>query len=399
MAKEIASGIFFVGYVDWELRDFHSFETRRGVTYNSFLIMDKKVTLIDAVKAPFCKNLMKNIEERASLDSIEYIIVNHAEPDHASGLKELLGCCKNATIVCSGKCKEILSGYNDISNWKFQIVKTGDRLPLGSRTLEFIETPMVHWPDSMFTFAVEDKVLFSMDAFGQHYSSSNKFDDEVDYCEAMEEAKRYYANIIMPFGRQVISVLEKLSKYEIKMIVPAHGIIWKKYLKEILKLYSQWANFICKPKVLVIYDTMWQSTKLMADAIYAGSSKKNIETKILSVRSVGLTDIASEVLDAPVIAFGCSTLNMTMLPSMGALLTYLKGLAPKNKFALLFGSYGWGKGAVEDMQEMVKKCGFELINTDIKAKWQPSSEILSECKKAGERLADKAIEIYNNQKK
>lgn len=392
MVKEIISGISFVGYVDWELRDFHSFETRRGVTYNSFLIMDKKIALIDAVKAPFCKILMKNIQEKVSLESIEYIIVNHAEPDHASGLKELLNHCKKAIIVCTSKCKEILAGYNDISDWKFHIVKTGDKLSLGNKTLEFIETPMVHWPDSMFTYVKEDRVLFSMDAFGQHYSSSNKFDDGVDYCEVMEEAKRYYANIIMPFARQVLSVLEKLSKYEIKMIIPAHGVIWKEYLKEIIKLYSDWANFICKPKVLIIYDTMWQSTKLMADALYTGSSGKNIETKIFSVRAAGLTDIASEILDAPVVAFGCSTLNVGMLPMMGALLTYLKGLAPKNKSALLFGSFGWGKGAIEDMQAFLEKSGFELMNKSIKAKWQPSSEILNECIKAGEMLADKAFE-------
>ena len=397
MTKEIIKDIEFVGYVDWNLRDFHSFETKRGVTYNSYLITDLKIALIDAIKAPFYEVLIENIRKKVSLDSIDYIIVNHAEPDHAGSLRELVKVCKKAKIVCTQKCKEVLSGYNDISSWNFQIVKNGDILSLGKRTLEFIETPMVHWPESMFTYVKEDKCLFSMDAFGQHYSSSNKFDDEVDLCEAMEEGKRYYANIIMPYGKQVSGVLEKLSKYDIKLIIPAHGIIWRKYLKEILDAYHRWANFISKPKVLIVYDTMWQSTKLMAEAIYSGASEKNIEAKIMSIRAAGMTDIVTELLDSAAIAFGSATLNMGMMPMMGALLTYVKGLSPKNKAAVLFGSYGWGKGAVEDMIEFLGKTGFELINKNVKAKWVPSEKILKECVDLGKILAERAIEISNFQ--
>ena len=399
MTKQILKDIYFVGYVDWSIRDFHSFETRKGVTYNSYLIRDEKNILIDTVKAPFFKNLINNIQEIIPLDEIDYIVVNHAEPDHAGALKEMVNACKNAILVCTQKCKDILAGYNDISDWKFTIVKTNDILSIGKRSLEFIETPMVHWPDSMFTYIKEDKALFSMDAFGQHYSSSNKFDDEVDFCEVMEEAKKYYANIIMLYGKQVSAVLEKASKYDIELIIPAHGVIWRKYIKEILQAYNKWVNFIAYPKVLIIYDTMWQSTKLMAEAIYKGVSSKNVEAKLIYARSTGITEIATDVLDAAVVAFGSATMNMGMLPQMGAILTYLKGLSPQNKAAALFGSFGWGKGAVEDMASWLETTNFDVVARPIKVKWRPTEDVLNECMGLGKLLADKALEISEKKDK
>jgi flavorubredoxin len=394
MIKKVLQDIFFVGYVDWILRDFHSFETRRGVTYNSYLIKDEKIALIDTVKSQFCKELLKNISEIVSPEKINYIIVNHAEPDHAGALSELMKVCKNAKIISTAKGKEILSAYHNTSAWNFQIVKSGDNLSLGKRTIEFIETPMLHWPDSMFSYLKEERALFSMDAFGQQFSSTNKFDDEVDFCEVIEEAKRYYANVIMPFGRQVLSALEKLSKYDLKLILPSHGIIWRKHIPDIIEAYRKWASSIPCAKVLVIYDTMWQSTKLMAESIYRGASAKNIEVKLLSAKTSGLTEIATEVLDAASIAFGSSNLNMSMMPLMGSILTYLKGLSPRNKVGALFGSYGWGRGAVEDMADWMKQTDFKLLSI-IKAKWSPSENILNECFDLGGILADKALEMVN----
>lgn len=398
MVIEILKDIFFVGYTDWSIRDFHSFETRRGVTYNSFLIRDEKNVIVDAVKGGFQKNLLKNIKEIIGLDKIDYIIVNHAEPDHAGALSHLLKECPKATIVCSQKGKEILAGYNDISSWKFTIVQTNDTLSIGKRTLEFILTPMVHWPDSMFTYLKEEKALFSMDAFGQHYSTSDKFDDRVDFCALMEEAKKYYANIIMPYGKQVEDVLAKVSQYEIDIILPAHGVIWKQYIKNILDAYKDWSHFSSKAKVLIIYDSMWQSTKMMAEEIYRGASKKNVEVQLIFVRATGLTEIVTEILDAAVLALGSANLNMGMMPKMGELLTYVKGLSPVNKYVALFGSFGWGKGAIEDMVDWVKSTKLQLLSKPIKANWRPTEKILRECYDLGNMLRDKAIVISKKQK-
>ncbi len=390
MQREIFTNIYFVGYVDWTLMDFHSFETKRGVTYNSYLIKDEKIALIDTVKLPFAADLEKNITSVASLDKIDFIIVNHAEPDHSGSLFEIVKKCKNAKVVCTQKCKDTLGYYFDIAGWNFQIVKTSDVLSLGKRTLEFIETPMLHWPESMATYLREDKILFSMDAFGQHFSFSKLFDDEVDICAMMDEAKKYYANIIMPYGRVVLNVLDKLSKYEIKAIAPAHGVIWRKNISLILDMYKKWASFTPEAKVTILYDTMWQSTKLMAESIVKGAESANVEVKLLSVRTSPLTDISAEVLDSASVAFGSATLNMGMMPMMGAVLTYLKGLSPKNKIGAVFGTHGWGRGAVEAMSEQLKAMDFEMVEP-VNLKWKPDEKGLKLCYDMGKSLAEKTL--------
>lgn len=390
MNREIFHKIYFVGYVDWTIREFHSFEAKRGVTYNSYLVCDEKVALIDTVKAPFSHILCKNIEEQMPLEKIDYIIVNHAEPDHAGALFEIVKKCKNAKVVCTQKCKETLSFYFDTKDFNFQIVKTKDTISLGKRTLEFIETPMVHWPESMFTFLKEDKILFSMDGFGQHYCFSKIFDDEADFCEVMDEAKKYYANILMPLGKPILNALEKLSSYELKAIVPAHGIIWRKNIDKILSSYKEWASFTSKPKVVILYDTMWQSTKLMAEAILKGVESFNVEVKLFDVKTTDLTIIATEVLDASFIAFGSPTLNCGMMPMMGAVLTYLKGLSPKNKQAVVFGTYGWGRGSVEEMEEKVKEMKIDILTT-LKVRWKPRDEEIKACFEMGREIAKKTL--------
>ncbi|MCK5295398.1 MAG: FprA family A-type flavoprotein, partial [Alphaproteobacteria bacterium] len=344
---ELAKNINWVGYVDWSVRDFHGYETNSGATYNSYLVKDEKTALIDTVKHFYTDNLLKNISSHT--ENIDYIIVNHAEPDHASGLPEVISKYPNAKIVCNKKCQNILSGYHDVSSWNFHIVKTGDVIKLGKRSLTFVETPMAHWPDSMCTYVPEEKILFSMDAFGQHFASSERFDDEVDITAVMNEAKKYYANILMLFGKPVGKALEAVSGIEIDMIAPAHGVIWRSHIDKIISAYKDW--IVCKPKkkVLVIYDTMWESTKYMAQAIVDGASESGVEAKLIYVRSSGITEIATEILDASAIAFGSSTLNGEMMPMMSAAMTYIKGLRPTGKSGFAFGSYGWGRGATESI--------------------------------------------------
>lgn len=393
MDTKIRNNIDWVGALDWTNRDFHGYKTSRGVTYNSYLVRDVKTALIDAVKRPFADELLKNIAAFTDHSKVDYVVCNHAEPDHSSALPVIMKALPNATLVCDKKCADVLGMYYDTHGWKIRTVSTGDTISLGKRTLHFIETPMVHWPESMFTYIREEKLLFSMDAFGQHYTTSERFDDEVPLCTAIEEAKIYYANIVMLYGKQVARVLEEASKLEIETIAPSHGIIWRSHVDEILKAYGNWANYRVRPKVLVIYDSMWGSTGQMARAISEGATRAGVETKLVYIRASDLTRIATEFIDVPAVAFGSSTLNQGMMPMAGAVLTYVKGLKPLNKAGFAFGSYGWGKGGPEAVDEWLKEMKWEIMREPLKAKYKPTAEVLEECHEAGKMLAEKALEM------
>lgn len=311
MTASLRDSIDWVGYVDWNVRDFHGYRTDAGSTYNAYLIRDEKTALIDTVKAPYARDLLAHVSGLVDPTRLDYVVVNHAEPDHAGGLTSVMAACPQATVVTNKKCREILSSYHDTSAWQFQIVGTGDTLSLGSRTLAFLETPMVHWPDSMMTYVPEEKLVFSMDAFGQHYASSGRFDDEVPLEEVMAEAKKYYANIIMWAGKPIARALEAAGKLDIEMIAPSHGVIWRKNLATILAAYGDWVVCRPSPKVLVVYDTMWESTAMMAQAIADGAEGAGATVKLHYIRANDYTQLATETLDAATIAFGSPTLNGT----------------------------------------------------------------------------------------
>ena len=395
MNTQLYKNIDWVGFIDWTMRDFHGFMTKRGSSYNSYLIRDEKTALIDTVKEPYKEYLLKNIEKLTELKKVDYIIVNHAELDHSSSLSFIVKALPNAKVVCNQKCQEILSSYYDVSGWNFQIIKTGETLSLGQYTLRFIDTPMVHWPESMFTYVEEAKLLFSMDAFGQHFATEERFDDEVDKCALMEEVKTYYANIVLPYGNQVKRTLENVKDLEIKMIATSHGVIWRKYINEVIADYKNWMVNKVKPKVVVIYDSMWQSTKAMAEAIVEGASIEGVEAKLIYIRATPteITEAATEILDAACIAFGSATLNSNMMPMMGAVTTYLKGLRPLGRAGLAFGSCGWGKGGAEILNEKLEEMNFEIIMPPLKSKWRPDAKVLQECKEAGQKLAEKALKL------
>jgi len=389
----LSDRVFWVGYVDWNVRDFHGYETARGATYNAYLVRGEKTALIDAVKPPFAEQLLRNVAALTELPSIDYVICNHAEPDHAGTLSEVMAALPNATLVCAKKCVPALSRHFDTSDWRFQVVSTGDTISLGDRTLQFIETPMVHWPESMFTYVPEEKLLFSMDAFGQHYATSMRFDDEVVPGVAMDEAKTYYANIVMPFGRQVARVLDRVGALDIEMIAPGHGVIWRSHVARIVEAYKDWAACRPKAKVLVLYDTMWDSTGQMARAVFDGASLPGVEAKLIHIRRSNLTRIAAEVLDAATVAFGSSTLNRGMMPMAGAVLTYLKGLRPEGKAGFAFGSYGWSRGGPEAVNEYLQAMKWEVVRQPLRAQYRPDPEALGECHQTGRLLARKAKEM------
>ncbi len=390
MDIELRENIDWVGCVDWTVRDFHSFKTTRGATYNAYLVRDEKTALIDTVRAPFAERLLKNIVALTDPQKVDYVVCNHAEPDHSGGLPRIMASLPNATLVCDKKCAATLGRYFDTSSWKFKIVADGETLSLGKRSLRFMQTPMLHWPESMFTYVPEAKLLFSMDAFGQHIATSARFDDEVDMAQVMEEAKSYYANIIMPFGKQVAGVLEKAASLDIEIIATSHGIIWRSYCDKIIDAYKDWS--VCRPKakVLVIYDSMWDSTGQMARAILLGASVSGVEAKLIPVRKTSLTSIAAEVLDTATVAFGSATLNQGMMPMMGAVFTYFKGLRPMGKAGFAFDSYGWGRGAAEAINGCIEEMGWEIIREPIKAQYRPRPDVLDACREAGATLAEKA---------
>ncbi len=393
MATTICQDIDWVGYVDWTVRDFHGYRTEHGSTYNSYLIRDEKTALIDTVKADYSAEFLANVAALTPLEKVDFIVCNHAEPDHAGSLPVVMKACANATLVCDAKCRDALGRYHDTSDWTFRIVADGETLSLGKRTLQFFETPMVHWPESMATYMPEEKLLFSMDGFGQHYASSSRFDDEVDLTEVMAEAKTYYANILMLYGAPIKRTLAKLAPLPIEMIAPSHGVVWRSHVAEIVAAYNDWVDLKCRPKVVVIYDTMWKSTARMAWEIYQGAVDAGAEAKIFSIRATNITVLAAEILDAGAVAFGSATLNNTILPAAAAGMTYLKGLKPAGKAAVAFGSYGWATAAGKELTAYIEAMRMKIIREPVMCRFRPGKDALDECRSAGEALAAKAIEL------
>jgi anaerobic nitric oxide reductase flavorubredoxin len=386
----LAEDINWVGVVDWNIRDFHGYVTKRGSTYNAYLIRDEKTALVDTVKHTFSNELLRNICEIIDPEKIDYIIVNHVEMDHSSSLPVIVKYAKNATIIASPRGKDaIIEHYG--ADFNIQTVKTGDELKLGKRTLQFVEAPMLHWPDSMFTYVVEDKILMPNDAFGQHLASSERFDDEVDAHVLMEEATIYYANILMPFAPLITRKLEEVTKMgiPIEMIAPSHGIIWRSDPSKIIKAYSDWSAGASKNKVVIIFDTMWGSTDKMARAIAEGATSQGADVKLLKLRAANRTEAMTEILDAKAVVVGSPTLNNGMFPTLGSFLTYATGLKPKGKLWAFFGSYGWGGGAVKSMKEMAQKAGFEVHEQSVEVKYVPDQDDLKKCFEFGQQIAAK----------
>ncbi|MCD8351333.1 MAG: FprA family A-type flavoprotein [Planctomycetaceae bacterium] len=398
MRKNLMPNIDWVGAVDWNVRDFHSYNTERGATYNAYLIRDEDNTLIDTVKGPFFESYYRQVVELADPASIKYLIVNHAEPDHSSALPQAVKAFPNAKIVTNKKCRDTVQKYFGGADWNWQEVKTGDSIKIGSRTLQFIETPMVHWPDSMFTYVPEDELLFSMDAFGQHVASAARFDDEIDLDIIMDEAKTYYANIVVPHSKAVKRTLDAAAGLSIKMIAPSHGVIWRKHLDSILGAYSKWATGKVRAKVAVFYDSMWESTGKIAEAITQGADMDGVATVMMHVRHNSLTRIATEFLDTAAFAFGSSTLNNLMMPAASAALVYMRGMNVQNRTGFAFGSYGWGaKGGADQVEEYMKAAGWTLNRPVLKCSYRPTQQILDEAAEAGRELARIALEVAEKQ--
>ncbi|NFD31739.1 anaerobic nitric oxide reductase flavorubredoxin [Clostridium botulinum] len=391
MAFKINDMVTWVGKIDWELRSFHGkeYSTYKGSSYNSYLIKDEKNVLIDTVWQPFAKEFVSNLKKEIDLDKIDYIIVNHSESDHSGALPELMKEIPSIPIYCTKNGAKLLKAHYH-EDWNFVEVKTGDTLEIGENKLIFVEARMLHWPDSMFTYLSGKNMLFSNDAFGQHYASELMYNDKVDSGELLQEAIKYYANILTPYSPLVIKKIEEILSFNlaVDMICPSHGIIWRENPLQIVDKYMEWAKNYRENQVTIIYDTMWNSTRRMAETIAEGIKKinKDVAIKIFNSSKNDKNDIITEVFKSKVILVGSSTINRGMLSSTALILEMIKGLGFKEKKAAAFGSYGWGGESVKLITEELSKAGFEIMNDGIREMWNPDDEALDRCRSFGENI-------------
>lgn len=394
-AVKIKEDFYWVGAIDWNVRNFHGYSTIRGTTYNAYLLIDEKIVLFDTVKHGFEDELLKRINSVIEPEKIDYLVINHIEPDHAGGFAKVVEIIKPEKIFLTKNARQGILSHFHRGNYPFEEVKTGTSVKIGKRTLTFIETPMIHWPDSMITYIAEDKILISQDAFGAHYATSARFDDEVNLCELIQESRKYYANIVYPYSPQVNKLLKTIKdmSLQIEMICPDHGVIWRKYTDKILSLYEKWCTYICDPVILVIYDSMWRSTEKMAYAVMEGVLEEGITVKICKLSVTDWTELMSEVLEAKGIILGSPTLNNGLLPTVAGFLSYMKGLRPRGKVGASFGSYGWSGEAIKILNHYLQEIQAEIVSEGIKVKYVPDEKVLSDCVELGRAVARRVREL------
>ena len=388
MSITVKKNIQWVGKIDWELRKFHGdeYSTHKGSSYNSYLIKEEKIVLIDTVWKPYAKEFVANLKKEIDLNKIDYIIASHGENDHSGGLPELMQHIPNVPIYCTKNCVKSLKGLYH-QDWNFQIVKTGDKLSLGSKDLIFIEAPMLHWPDSMFTYLTEDAVLFSQDAFGQHYASEFMFNDLVNQDELYQECIKYYANILTPFSPLVIKKIKEVLGFNLPldMICTSHGVIWRNNPAQIVEKYLEWAANYKEDQITILYDTMWESTRIMAEQIATGirDADQKVTVKLFNLAKTDKNDAITEIFKSKAIVLGSPTINNGILVSVAGLLEEIKGLKFKNKKAGAFGSYGWSGEAVRLLSEKLVDAGFDVIDQGLRITWTPDQNQIDLCRAYG----------------
>jgi anaerobic nitric oxide reductase flavorubredoxin len=392
MQKLVKGNVHWVGKVDWELRRFHGDElsTHRGSSYNSYLVREGKTALIDTVWGPYAEEFVDNLAAEIDLEKIDYVIANHAESDHSGTLPLLMRRIPDVPVYCTANGVKSLKGHYH-ADWNFHPVKTGDRLSLGGKELVFVEAPMLHWPDSMFCYLTGDNILFSNDAFGQHYATERLFNDLVDQDELYAEALKYYANILTPFSRLVVKKINEVLalKLPLDIICTSHGVIWRQNPVQIVEKYLAWAGDYKENQVTVVYDTMWNSTRVMAENIVQGISAADpaVTVKEFNSAKSDKNDIITEIFKSKAVVFGSPTVNKRTLSSLAGLLEHVQGLGFKGKKAAVFGSYGWSGESVTVLGDALRAAGFTVMDEGLKMPWNPSEENRRECREFGARLA------------
>ncbi len=392
MVIELKKNVYWVGKVDWELRKFHGeeYSAHKGTSYNSYLIRDEKTVLIDTVWNPFCKEFVENLKKTIDLRKIDYIVSNHAEVDHSGSLDELMKHIPDTPIYCTANGVESLIGHFH-KDWNFVPIKTGDKLLLGRRELVFIEAPMLHWPDSMFCYLTKDNILFSNDAFGQHYATELLYNDLVDQAELFQECIKYYANILTPFSSLVERKINEFISLDLplEMICTSHGVIWRDNPSQIVQKYADWSKNYKENQITIVYDTMWNGTRAMAEAIAHGimSADEKVVCKLFNISRSDKNDTVTEVFKSKVLLVGSPTINRGILSAVAGFLEEIRGLKFKGKKAAAFGTYGWSGESVKMINKGLEEAGFELLNEGIKSIWNPNDKALDECIKYGKEIA------------
>jgi len=393
---EVVKDVYWVGAIDYNVRNFHgySYSVHHGTTFNAYIIIGEKVALVDAVEGPFSEEMFSRISEIIDPEKIDYMISNHAEMDHSGAIPSVLDRVPNAVLVCTEKAVDILKKHY-LDGWKIQTVKTGDEIDLGGKTLRFFEAPMLHWPETMFTYYVEEEVLLPNDAFGQHYATEKRFADEVDQDILWREAEKYYANILWPLGRIVKRKIEEVLELglPIKVIAPSHGVIWRKDPLKIVTRYLEWAKGErLNDKVIIAWDTMWESTSKIARAIAEGISDAGLTPLLRLIPHSDRSDIIADLLEARGILVGSSTLHNEFLPTIAPLVADFEALKPVGKKAAAFGSYGWAGGAVNKIEEAMRRGKMEIVADPFTVQWVPTEEELVKAYEYGKAFAEKLRE-------
>lgn len=393
MKVHVKNNVYWVGKTDWDLRKFHGdeYSTHKGSTYNSYLVKEEKTVLIDTVWKPYAKEYVENLMQEIDLKKIDYIISNHAEVDHSGALTELMQHIPDTPIYCTANGVKTIRGMYHNKDWDLRVVKTGDKLSLGSKELVFIEAPMLHWPDSMMCYLTDDNILFSNDAFGQHYASEYLFNDLVDQNELLVECMKYYANILTPFSPMVTRKIEEVLAFNLPVdyICTSHGIIWRDNPGQIINLYLDWANNYQENQITVVYDSMWENTRIMADNIIQGikEADSTVNIKMYNIAHSDKNDVITEIFKSKGVLFGSSTINSGILSGMAGLMEEVKGLKFKKKKGASFGSYGWSGESVKVLNDLAVQSGFELANEGLKVLWTPDEDGKQQCVEFGKTFA------------
>ena len=393
--KKIKKDVFWIGKVDWEIRKFHGdeYSTHRGTTYNSYLVKDEKTALIDTVWSPFSAEFVWNLDNQISLKNIDYIVAQHAEIDHSGGLAELMEHIPDTPVYCTKNGMKSFKGHFH-KDWNFVPVKTGDKLNLGKKELIFIEAPMLHWPDSMFSYLTEENILFSNDAFGQHLASEMLYNDSVDQSELVQECIKYYANILTPFSGLVEKKIEEFKSLNVPldMICPSHGVIWRDNPLQIVGKYLDWSKNYRENQITIVYDTMWNGTRNMAEAIAKGvrSVDDEVVVKLFNISHTDKNDVVTEVFKSKTLLVGSPTINRGILSAVAGFMEQIRGLNFKDKKAAAFGTYGWSGESVDMINQGLENAGFELLESGLKSTWNPDEKSLKECVDFGKEIGEKS---------
>lgn len=396
MAIKMTDKVSWVGKIDWELRTFHGeeYSTHRGSSYNSYLIRDEKTVLIDTVWEPFAEEFIENLKKEIDLEEIDYVISQHSEVDHSGALPLLLKEVPDLPVYCTANGAKILKAHYH-KDWNFVEVKTGDELDIGENKLIFVEARMLHWPDSMFTYMTGENILFSNDAFGQHYASELLYNDLVDQAELYQEAIKYYANILTPFSPLVTNKIKEVLSFElpVDMIATSHGIIWRDNPTQIIERYLEWADGYQENQITLVYDSMWGATRRMAEGIAKGMKMEDpdVVIKLYNAAKTDKNDIITEMFKSKAILIGSSTVNKSIMSATAGILDMIRGLGLKNKKVAAFASYGWSGESVDIINEKLKTARLDLVNDGIKALWNPDEEAMEECIEFGKEFI-KSIE-------